>query len=139
VLVDSVDFFRLDANRKIDPERRSELGQFMTPPATAKLMASMFDEKHVEHTDIRLLDPGAGVGSLTAAFVAEMCTLKKVFTGKPVRTVFYMEPGHRKALDAISKKTGAPLAELLRRAVETYKSVSGHYPSRFTVRRSSSK
>jgi hypothetical protein len=46
--------------------------------------------------------------------------MKKVFTGEPVRTVFYMEPDHRKALDAISTKTGAPLAELLRRAVEMY-------------------
>jgi hypothetical protein len=46
--------------------------------------------------------------------------MKKVFTGEPVRTVFHMEPAHRKALDAISKKTGAPLAELLRRAVEMY-------------------
>lgn len=69
MLVESVDFFRLDANRKIDPERRSDLGQFMTPPATARLMASMFD---VEHQSITLLDAGAGVGSLTAAFVGEI-------------------------------------------------------------------
>jgi adenine-specific DNA-methyltransferase len=76
LLVDSVDFFRLDANRKIDSERRSDLGQFMTPPATAKLMASMFDPKHTVHKELRLLDAGAGVGSLTAAFVAEMCGRK---------------------------------------------------------------
>jgi hypothetical protein len=37
-----------------------------------------------------------------------------------IRTVFHMDREHRKALDAISKKTGAPLAELLRRAVEFY-------------------
>ncbi len=75
VLVESVDFFRLDANRKLDPERRSELGQFMTPPATARLMASMFRDAAEEH--IRLLDAGAGVGSLTAAFVSEMCARKQ--------------------------------------------------------------
>jgi predicted DNA-binding protein len=46
--------------------------------------------------------------------------MKKVFTAKPIRTVFHMECEHRKTLDAISKKTGAPLAELLRRAVELY-------------------
>ncbi|MCH7977815.1 MAG: Eco57I restriction-modification methylase domain-containing protein [Acidobacteria bacterium] len=69
MLVDTVDFFRLDANRKLDPERRSELGQFMTPPATARLMASMFEAKGDELT---LLDAGAGVGSLTAAFVNEV-------------------------------------------------------------------
>lgn len=70
MLVDSVDFFRLDANRKLDPERRSDFGQFMTPPATARLMASMFVAKHEELT---LLDAGAGVGSLIAAFVSEVC------------------------------------------------------------------
>ena len=46
--------------------------------------------------------------------------MKKIFAGEPVRTVFHMEPEHRKTLDAISEKTGAPLAELLRRAVEFY-------------------
>src|SRR5207245_8713497 len=70
-LVESVDFFRLDANRNLDPERRSDLGQFMTPPATARLMASMFEAKQER---IELLDAGAGVGSLTAAFVTETCS-----------------------------------------------------------------
>ena len=71
MLVDAVDFFRLDASRKLDPERRSEWGQYMTPPATARLMASMF-EANAEA--LRLLDAGAGVGSLTAAFVGEVCS-----------------------------------------------------------------
>ncbi len=70
MLIDAVDFFRLDANSKLDPERRSELGQFMTPPATARLMASMFQAKAAKLT---LLDAGAGVGSLTAALVEEIC------------------------------------------------------------------
>src|SRR5260370_31348001 len=73
MLVDSVDFLRLDANRKVDPDRRSDFGQFMTPPATARLMASMFQ---VKHTELTLLDAGAGVGSLTAAFVSEICNRK---------------------------------------------------------------
>src|SRR5260370_40693576 len=70
VLVESIDFYRLEANRKLDPERRSDLRQFMTPAATARLMASMFEAKQ---KDIMLLDAGAGVGSLTAAFVSEVC------------------------------------------------------------------
>lgn len=71
MLVDAIDFLRVDVNRKLDDERRSELGQFMTPPATARLMASMFESK----SDlINLLDAGAGVGSLTAAFVDEACS-----------------------------------------------------------------
>ncbi len=70
-LIDNIDFFRLDANRKLEPTRRSTLGQFMTPPATARLMASMFEAKQER---IELLDAGAGVGSLTAAFVTETCS-----------------------------------------------------------------
>jgi adenine-specific DNA-methyltransferase len=41
----------------------------MTPPAVARLMASMLS---VPRRRVRLLDPGAGVGSLTAAAVAEL-------------------------------------------------------------------
>ena len=69
-LLETVDFFRLDASRKLEHGRRADLGQYMTPPATARLMASMF---RGEQESIRLLDAGAGVGSLTAAFVSEMC------------------------------------------------------------------
>jgi hypothetical protein len=59
-LFESVDFFRIDANRKLDPEKRSDFGQFMTPTATARLMASMFK---ADFEDVTLLDAGAGVGS----------------------------------------------------------------------------
>ena len=69
MLLDQVDFLRLDANRRLDPARRSELGQFMTPQATAHLMGSMFE---ASFENITLLDAGAGVGSLTAAFVDEI-------------------------------------------------------------------
>ena len=74
MLVESVDFFRLDANRKLNSVKRSDFGQFMTPPATARLMSSMFSASQPE---ISLLDPGAGVGSLTAAFVSEICARKE--------------------------------------------------------------
>jgi len=43
------------------------MGQFMTPPPVARLMASMLT---TAHEDVRLLDAGAGVGSLTAAAIA---------------------------------------------------------------------
>ncbi len=73
-LVQRVDFLRLDAARRLEPERRAEMGQFMTPLPVARLMASMFEAKG--HS-LRLLDPGAGVGSLSAAWVAELCARKK--------------------------------------------------------------
>lgn len=69
-LVDFVDFVRLDAARRLQPERRSALGQFFTPAAVARLMTSL--SRPGEGT-VRLLDPGAGVGVLAAAWVAHAC------------------------------------------------------------------
>jgi adenine-specific DNA-methyltransferase len=74
MLVDHVDLVRIDAGRRLDADRQAELGQFMTPAATAKLMASMFEARGER---IRLLDAGAAVGSLTAAWVSEVCDRKR--------------------------------------------------------------
>lgn len=46
--------------------QRSALGQFFTPASIASLLAGMFD---APEGPARVLDPGAGVGSLTAALV----------------------------------------------------------------------
>ncbi len=46
--------------------QRSALGQFFTPAPIASLLAGMFDPPDGV---VRVLDPGAGVGSLTAALV----------------------------------------------------------------------
>jgi adenine-specific DNA-methyltransferase len=48
-------------------KRKSELGQFMTPTIIARFMSSMFAP--LTGKKIRLIDAGAGIGSLTAAFV----------------------------------------------------------------------
>jgi adenine-specific DNA-methyltransferase len=74
MLVDHVDLVRIDAGRRLDADRQAELGQFMTPAPTARLMASMFEARGER---IRLLDAGAAVGSLTAAWVAEICDRKR--------------------------------------------------------------
>jgi len=52
----------------LDPKTRAAWGQFFTPRASASLVASMAPLPATE--DWRLIDPGAGVGSLTAALVA---------------------------------------------------------------------
>jgi adenine-specific DNA-methyltransferase len=70
-LVERTDFYRLDANRKLNPKSKAILGQFMTPSPVSRFMASLFKKLNVG--EIRLLDAGAGVGSLTAAFVEEIC------------------------------------------------------------------
>lgn len=72
-LIHRVDVHRLEATRSLDRGQRSELGQFMTPPAVASFMASLFGP--LQGT-VRVLDAGAGVGSLLAAFTAEACSRK---------------------------------------------------------------
>jgi adenine-specific DNA-methyltransferase len=52
----------------LDRKARAALGQYFTPRATADLLASMVPPP--EAGGWRLIDPGAGVGSLTAALVA---------------------------------------------------------------------
>ncbi|WGV23163.1 BsuBI/PstI family type II restriction endonuclease [Halotia branconii] len=49
---------------------KGSMGQFLTPAPVAELMAEMFDQLGSE---ITLLDAGAGIGSLSAAFVAKVC------------------------------------------------------------------
>jgi adenine-specific DNA-methyltransferase len=70
-LVLDADARRRSATKKLDQDARGDLGQFLTPAPVARLMAGMFAELP---TDIRLLDAGAGVGGLTAAFVEEICS-----------------------------------------------------------------
>jgi adenine-specific DNA-methyltransferase len=69
-LIEQIDFFRVDANRKLDNRRRTELGQFMTPAPIARLMASMLV---CDAPEVSLLDAGAGVGSLLGAAVDVLC------------------------------------------------------------------
>lgn len=66
----SLDKLRLDVSAGINGETKSRLGQFLTPSSIAAFMASWF--RDTESRPIRLLDAGAGVGSLTAAFLTEM-------------------------------------------------------------------
>ncbi|CAH9019282.1 BsuBI/PstI family type II restriction endonuclease [Candidatus Nitrosacidococcus sp. I8] len=68
------EFYRVDAVLKLDSRRRSDLGQYMTPAPIARFMASLVTDIS---GDIRLLDPGAGVGSLTAAFVDRISRVPK--------------------------------------------------------------
>lgn len=51
-------------------KRKGELGQFLTPAPVADFMASLFAP--LPNT-VRLLDAGAGAGSLTTAFVSRLC------------------------------------------------------------------
>ncbi len=52
------------------PGHRHQLGQFLTPEPIADFMASLF---LLNEREVSLLDPGAGAGALTAAFVRHLC------------------------------------------------------------------
>lgn len=54
-------------------ERRKERGQVFTPPEIARFMASLFGTIPNEYV---LLDPGAGIGTLTAAFCERIGKLR---------------------------------------------------------------
>ena len=69
-VAETTEFFRVDASLRLDPKRKAFLGQYMTPAPIGHFMASLFSDTS---NDIRLLDAGAGVGSLTAAFVEMLC------------------------------------------------------------------
>src|SRR4051812_3193146 len=69
-LMAGVEDSRHAANQELDPTKRGELGQFLTPSPVGRFMGRLF-EKHADR--LHLLDAGAGVGALTAAWVAAMC------------------------------------------------------------------
>lgn len=104
-----IDEARRAASRQLDPSRRSKLGQFMTPTAIADFMASLFTSWP---THIRLLEPGAGVGSLTEAFAARF--FAKTPTGASLDVSAYeIEPlllnylsEHLRDLESHAKETG---------------------------------
>lgn len=59
---------RQSAAGKLDAGRRVELGQFFTPEPAARFIASL--PKLKARGKLRVLDPGAGAGSLSGAIVA---------------------------------------------------------------------
>lgn len=83
-----IDEVRRIASGQLDQARRGDLGQFMTSSAIADFMASLFQHRS---GDIRLLDPGAGVGSLSEAFVRRFKTMGKISTSVSV-TAYEIDP-----------------------------------------------
>ncbi|MHB0974784.1 MAG: Eco57I restriction-modification methylase domain-containing protein [Acidobacteriaceae bacterium] len=61
-----LDPIRREVSAKLDRKQRSALGQFMTPTNVADFMAGLFPPIK---GNVRLLDAGAGIGSLSAAFL----------------------------------------------------------------------
>ena len=58
---------RLTVAKTIDPKKKSQYGQFFTPAEIARFMAGLFTQRSGDNC--RLLDAGAGIGSLSVAFL----------------------------------------------------------------------
>ncbi len=71
MLLDAVDALRLVVGHALNPARQGDLGQYFTPAPVAALMASLFPPRPT--ATVHLLDAGAGIGSLSAAWIAAMC------------------------------------------------------------------
>ena len=67
-LVANADIIRKVANNNLGEASKIKLAQFMTPASTASFMASLFPQP--ESSQIELLDPGAGIGILSSAFLS---------------------------------------------------------------------
>lgn len=91
-----LDMRRIEVVRRLNSEKRWLLGQFLTPPKVARLMASMLDIQELQ--EVRLLDPGAGIGTLFAACVERWCS----FGTHPKRiaiTAYEIEPAFQSCLE----------------------------------------
>ncbi|MEZ4865497.1 MAG: Eco57I restriction-modification methylase domain-containing protein [Caldilineaceae bacterium] len=89
-LVDVAESYRIEANQKLDQTTQTELGQFMTPSSVASFMASLFEFAGGSEP-IALLDPGAGVGSLSAAFI-HRCLLASHVPPKITVDAYELDP-----------------------------------------------
>lgn len=77
-ILENIDKARLTINPLL--KRKSELGQFFTPSSIAQFMASLFSKENMKNPE--LLDAGAGIGSLTSAFLVRLISEKLSDTAK---------------------------------------------------------
>ncbi|MFE9377153.1 Eco57I restriction-modification methylase domain-containing protein [Streptomyces sp. NPDC006855] len=69
-LVARTEVRRQELSSALDPKERAKRGQYFTPAPAADFIASM--AKLADAGPIRILDPGAGAGSLTASLVSRI-------------------------------------------------------------------
>lgn len=67
-MVSTLENTRLTISQNTEAHHKSRLGQFLTPEKTANFMASLFPNS-ASSGHCNLLDAGAGIGSLSAAFL----------------------------------------------------------------------
>lgn len=87
---------KLPSQKSIAPTKVA-LGQYMTPPAIARFMASLFIPR--QGSELRLLDAGAGQGSLSCAFLQTWRDGRNIFSSGKV-ALFEVDRAMLPMLDA---------------------------------------
>jgi adenine-specific DNA-methyltransferase len=108
-LLATIEQTRLKISKNTEAGRKSQLGQFFTPARTAQFMANLFTSKDI--LDCRLLDAGAGIGSLSSAFL-ERCIAAELSFKKIEVTAFELDNFIREELNnsLSSYKNRLPIA-----------------------------
>lgn len=70
-----LDHVRRTVNGRTQRTERADIGQFLTPVAIARFMASLFAPNRLDH--VRILDAGAGAGVLFSAYVERLVSESK--------------------------------------------------------------
>jgi len=99
--IKQIETLRVETNLNICPKARAAFAQYMSPESVAVFMSSFYKFKDDQH--IKLLDPGAGIGSLTAAFV-HSAMLSRKHSLKIESTCYEIDPFLLKQLDVTLKK-----------------------------------
>ncbi len=95
-MLSAVEKTRLRVSKSTEAKRKSQLGQFLTPARTAQYMAGLFYP--ATEGACRLLDPGAGIGSLSSAFL-ERCISGDLSFSKVKITAFEFDEILHKELE----------------------------------------
>lgn len=91
----AIDEIRLTFSKETSDEVKSDLGQYMTPSSTANFLASLLNPLKFDHCN--LLDPGAGIGTLSIAFLNRLAHTHAA-SKKIKATVCEIDPRMRKGL-----------------------------------------
>ena len=126
-VIKSTEVRRLEATKTLQPSTQKSDGQFFTPMAVAQLIASTLDLK--SQISVRILDPGAGVGSLSVALVDRIITESKAkeFEIVAVEKDSLMIPFLEKSLSELKK------AALLKNCKVNYQILNGDFFTLFTT------
>lgn len=130
-LSDSTDIARIHLSSRLNLNQRREFGQFFTPAPIADFAAAQFP--HLSG-HIRLLDPGAGVGALTAAFVERLLSYPDRVKSCSI-TAYEIDPDFCLSLEqclsaccSALERQGIPAEYSLRQQSFVEASVDAHLP-----------